>query len=96
MLPICITITAFILIIGYVVITMFDECGDLGFLYLCLVTLVGIIVGAFYFGYKSNEYSCEKKATAQGLEYKYGFWTGCLVKERDGNYIDYGKYRVMK
>lgn len=96
MLAICITITAFILIIGYVVIGMFDECGDLGFLYLCLVAFVGILVGTFYLGYKSDEYSCEKKATAQGLEYRYGLWEGCLVKERDGNYIDYDRYRVMK
>lgn len=96
MLPICITIAAFILIIGYVVIAMFDECGDLKILYLCLIAFVCIILGAFYFGYKSNEYSCEKKATAQGLEYRYGWWEGCLVKERDGNYIDYDRYRVLK
>ena len=96
MLPICITIAAFILIIGYVVIGMFDECGDLRFLYLCIVAFVGILVGTFYLSYKSDEYSCEKKATAQGLEYRYGLWEGCLVKERDGNYIDYDRYRVMK
>lgn len=96
MLAICITITAFILIIGYVVIGMFDEYGDFKCIYLCLVAFVGIIVGASYFCYKGNEYSCEKKATAQGLEYRYGWWEGCLVKERDGNYIDYDRYRVIK
>lgn len=96
MIPICITIAAFILIIGYVAIGMFDEYGDLRFLYLCLVASVCILVGAFGFAYKSNEYSCEKKATAQGLEYRYGWWEGCLVKERDGNYIDYDRYRVVK
>lgn len=96
MLPILIVIASFILIIGYVVIGMFDESGDLKCLYLCLVGLVGILVGNFYLIYKSDEYSCEKKATAQGLEYRYGWWEGCLVKERDGNYIDYDRYRVMK
>lgn len=96
MLPILIIIAVFVLILGYVVFGMFDESGDLRFLYLCIVALVGIFVGTFYFSYKSDEYSCEKKATAQGLEYKYGWWEGCLVKERDGNYIDYDRYRVMK
>lgn len=96
MLPICITIVVFILILGYIAIGMFDECGDLRFLYLCLVAFVGILVGAFYLIYKSGEYSCEKKATAQGLEYRYGLWEGCLVKESDGNYIDYDRYRVFK
>lgn len=95
MLPICITIAAFILILVYIAIGKFDDYGDLRFLYLCIVAFVVFILGTFYLSYKSNEYYCEKKATAQGLEYRYG-WEGCFVKEREGNYIDYDKYRVVK
>lgn len=89
-------IIPFVFIIGYIVIHSFDEIGDLELLYLMFITFVGILAGALLGSYKSSEYSCEKKSTAQGLEYKYGFWEGCLVKERDGNYIDYDKYRVLK
>lgn len=96
MLPIFMIIAAFIFIIGYIVICAFDECGDLKFIYLICLAFVGAIVGSLYLGYKSDEYSCEKKATAQGLEYRYGWWEGCLVKEHDGNYIDYDRYRVLK
>lgn len=96
MLPILLTISAFILIIGYVVIETFDDDGFLRQIYLVIVALVGVVVGVFLVCYKVEELSCEKKATAQGLEYRYDLWVGCLVKERDGNYIDYDKYRVWK
>lgn len=89
-------IAIFLIIMGYVIILKFDENGDLIFLYLCIVAFVGVIVGSIYLSYKVGETSCEKKATAQGLEYKYGWWEGCLVKESDGNYIDYDRYRVLK
>lgn len=75
---------------------MFDDSGDLKTIYFCFITLFGVIAISLFGSYKGNEYSCEKKATAQGLEYKYGWWEGCLVKESDGNYIDYDRYRVLK
>lgn len=89
-------IALFLVIMGYVIVSMFDEWGDLKAIYWLVVALIAIIVGSLWWTYKANEISCEKKATAQGLEYKYGWWTGCLVKERDGNYIDYDRYRVLK
>lgn len=95
MLLICITIAVFIFIIGYVAISTFDD-GDLTAIYLCIIALVGVILASLFGSYKANEMSCEKKATAQGLEYKYGWWEGCLVKESDGNYIDYDRYIVVK
>lgn len=96
MLLVLLAIVAFILIMGYVVIKMFDDYGDLTAIYLLVVASVCVFVFCLCLGYSINEYSCEKKATAQSLEYKYDLWTGCLVKERDGNYIDYDKYRVVK
>ncbi len=89
-------IALFLVIMGYVIVSMFDEWGDLKSIYWLVVALIAIIVGSLWWTYKANEISCEKKATAQGIEYKYGRWTGCLVKERDGNYIDYDRYRVVK
>lgn len=89
-------IALFLVIIGYVIVSMFDEWGDLKAIYWIVVALIAIIVGSLWWTYKANEISCEKKATAQGLEYRFGWWEGCLVKERDGNYIDYDRYRVVK
>lgn len=87
-----ITLIIFVLIIGFVIVKKFDYDGNLTLIYLIVV----VCFGAFTALFLSKEYSCERKATAQGLEYKYGIWEGCLVKERDGNYIDYEKYRVVK
>ena len=89
-------IALFLVIMGYVIVSMFDEWGDLKAIYWLVVALIAIIVGALWWTYKANEISCEKKATAQGLEYRFGWWEGCLVKERDGNFIDYDRYRVLK
>lgn len=89
-------IALFLVVMGYIIISMFDEYGDYITIYLCLIALVCVIVFSLFGAYKADEISCEKKATAQGLEYRYGLWEGCLVKERDGNYIDYDRYRVVK
>lgn len=89
-------IALFLVIMGYVIVSMFDEWGDLKAIYWLVVALIAIIVGSLWWTYKANEISCEKKATAQGLEYRFGWWEGCLVKERDGNFIDYDRYRVLK
>lgn len=89
-------IALFLVIMGYVIVSMFDEWGDLKAIYWLVVALIAIIVGSLWWTYKANEISCEKKAMAQGLEYRFGWWEGCLVKERDGNYIDYDRYRVVK
>jgi hypothetical protein len=89
-------IALFLVIMGYVIVSTFDEFGDLKAFYCLVVSLIAIIGGSLLWVYKANEISCEKKATAQGLEYRYGWWEGCLVKERDGNYIDYDRYRVVK
>ena len=88
-------VIVFIAIIGFVVIKTFDDSGDLETIYFCFITLFGVIAISLFVSYKGNEYYCEKKATTQGLEYRYG-WEGCFVKEREGNYIDYDKYRVLK
>ena len=89
-------IAIFIVVMGHVIVKMFDDCGELIAIYWLVVALIAIIVGSLWWTYKANEISCEKKATAQGLEYRFGWWEGCLVKERDGNYIDYDRYRVLK
>lgn len=89
-------IAIFLVVMGHVIVKMFDDWGDLIAIYWIVVALIAIIVGSLWWTYKANEIYCEKKATAQGLEYRFGWWEGCLVKERDGNYIDYDRYRVLK
>ena len=89
-------IVLFLIIMGHIIISMFDDYSDLKALYWIFLGLIAIVVGTLWCAYRANGISCEKKATAQGLEYRYGIWEGCLVKERDGNYIDYDRYRVLK
>lgn len=89
-------IALLLVIMGYMIVEKFDENSDFKVLYWIFLGLVAFVVGTLWCAYKANGISCEKKATAQGLEYRYGIWEGCLVKERDGNYIDYDRYRVLK
>lgn len=41
------------------------------------------------------KYQCKAHAEIQNFEYSYGFFQGCMVKDKDGNWIDYQKYRTI-
>jgi hypothetical protein len=86
-----------IAIFGFIIVRTLDDDGELTLLYGIILGVILFCFGFVYWDYKMNEYSCEKKAVAQGLEYKYGWFEGCLVKEpSEKNFIDYDRYRVMK
>lgn len=90
---ICLILAIFI----FIVVHTLDDDGTLTIIYFCLLVGIMSLIGIFYLPYKWNEYGCEKKAVAQGLEYRYGWLEGCLVKEpSEKNFIDYDRYRVMK
>lgn len=90
---ICLILAIFI----FIVVHTLDDDGTLTIIYFCVVAAIVSLIGIFYLPYKMNEYGCEKKAVAQGLEYKYGWFEGCLVKQpSEKNFIDYDRYRVMK
>lgn len=93
----CFTISFILAIFIFLVVRTLDDDGELTIIYFCVVIGIMFALAIFFLPYKLNEYVCEKKAGAQGLEYKYGFFEGCLVKEpSEKNFIDYDRYRVMK
>lgn len=42
-----------------------------------------------------NSYECSTKANIQELEWSYGPIQGCMVRERNGKWIDYDRYRFI-
>lgn len=82
---------------GFIILRTLDDDGELTLIYSMVWAAILVSFGLVYGGYKIKEYSCEKKAVAQGLEYKFGWFEGCLVKEpSEKNFIDYDRYRIMK
>ena len=43
-----------------------------------------------------DEYQCKEKAKYQELEYHWGLPEGCMVKDKEGKWIDYDRYRIME
>lgn len=70
----------------------------LGFLFGCIGigVLVFILVGALIFGplYWASSKSCAAKAERLGLEYDFGLFQGCFVRDGD-HWLDYNRYRVI-
>ena len=49
------------------------------------------------YNYKDGEgYSHYTKATMQEMEYSYGIFQGCMVKQENGKWIDYNRLRYME
>ena len=94
---VCFTISFILAIFIFIVVRTLDDDGTLTIIYFSVVSVIMFSLAIIFIPYKLNEYGCEKKAVAQGLEYKYGFFEGCLVKEpSEKNFIDYDRYRIMK
>lgn len=92
-----IVISLILAIFIFIVVKTLDDDGTLIGIYFCVVIAILTFLGIVLLPYKFKEYSCEKKAVAQGLEYKFGWFEGCLVKEpSEKNFIDYDRYRIMK
>lgn len=61
-----------------------------------IAVLVCILVGGLLFGpvYWASSKSCAAKAERLGVEYDFGAFQGCFV--RDGDiWVDYNRYRVI-
>lgn len=57
--------------------------------------IIGIIIAVICFCILPASCSCGSKAEAQGLNYTYGPFKGCMV-EVDGKWVDYDRLRVTK
>lgn len=43
-----------------------------------------------------NYYKCHSRASMQGYECSWGPFQGCMVKYKDGTWIDYDRLRIME
>ena len=43
--------------------------------------------------YYAMDYYCGKKAEMLNTEYKYGYWEGCWVRDKDGTWVEYTTIR---
>lgn len=66
-----------------------DEWIVAGFAVTCLILF-------FIFAISFNCYTCKTKAEMQELEWSYGPVQGCMVREKDGKWIDYQRLRYME
>lgn len=57
-----------------------------------IVFMILMVLGLLAF----NTYECSTKANMQELEWSYGPIQGCMVKERNGKWIDYARLRYME
>ena len=54
--------------------------------------LVGLVI--FWPAYLAGRHTCAAKAERLGLEYSFGVFQGCFVKDGD-RWVDYENYRVI-
>lgn len=62
---------------------------------LAIITVIGLVIFCIC-AIIINAYTCRTKAKIQGLKWSYGPVQGCMVKERDGKWIDYQRLRYME
>ncbi len=43
-----------------------------------------------------GSYTCSQVAEKMGVEYDYGFFTGCFVKDENGRWYNYNQQRIVK
>lgn len=56
-----------------------------------LIAIVLMLFGACVF----NSCQCHSKAEKQGYECSWGPIQGCMIKQKDGTWIDYDRLRIM-
>lgn len=52
--------------------------------------IIALVTLGFY------TYECSTKASMQELEWSYGPIQGCMVRERNGKWVDYARLRYME
>lgn len=56
-----------------------------------VIAIVGILVAAFLGPYVT----CKNQATAMGVRYQWGFFKGCLIEPKTGQWVPLKNYRVL-
>ena len=72
---------------------------ELEFAFIVAIFVLGLeIIVAVMSGpaYLLGSYTCSQVAEKMGVEYDYGFFTGCFVKDENGKWYNYDQQRIVK
>ena len=70
------------------------ECIEIFVIVILVLTV--IFTPLFSLAYYMSKIECEEKAEKQELVYEFGFFQGCMIKQQNGKWIDYDKYRIVE
>ena len=62
----------------------------IGAILLSIALVVGVHAVPSYF---AQEHTCAKKASVLQTDYRFGFWEGCWVKQKNGAWVEYNTIR---
>ena len=65
--------------------------GCLTFL-ICVFLIAALVCGSLVI----SNYMCHAKAEKQGYVCSWGPMQGCMVRQKDGTWIDYDRLRIME
>lgn len=68
----------------------------LEFFVIIVVAIVVVITPFYSLAYYMSKIECKEKAEKQELMYDFGFFQGCMVKQPNGKWLDYDRYRIME
>lgn len=60
---------------------------------LAVELIVAVVAGPSYL---IGNYTCSKVAEKMEVEYDYGFFTGCFIRDENGRWYNYNQQRVVK
>lgn len=63
---------------------------------LCVLAVELAVAGVVGPSYLVCDYTCSQVAEKMGVEYDYGFFTGCFVKDENGRWYNYNQQRIVK
>ena len=63
---------------------------------LCVLAVELVVAGVVGPAYLVGSYTCSQVAEKLGVEYDYGFFTGCFVKDENGKWYNYNQQRIVK
>ena len=65
-----------------------------GFTLIELMIVVAII-GILIFAIVGPAYTCERQAKAMGMRHDWGFFQGCMIEPKPGQWVPLKNYRVL-
>jgi hypothetical protein len=63
---------------------------------ICALAVELVVAGVVGPAYLVGSYTCSQVASKMEVEYDYGFFTGCFIKDENGRWYNYSQQRVVK